>query len=250
MSMDNPYQQQDDHSTLAAYRPVPWGYIVIPILIVLCIIIICSILYAHHRGKRTAKEMAKLEARQGEEKWREATKKEVESLAESAVSQAARFISTTAARQSPPPPPPPKRSQPMPFTAGQYAHLPSELGTYNSARSSLQPLQRALTTLSSSSCCSRESSRSYTSARPFRRGMPYISRRENGWDSDGESSAPLLSRHPTLSQCHLAPIPEALRPRSLNDLTMANPFEGQNDAVQPNDVYLQLNNALQQPYRH
>ncbi|UZJ55357.1 hypothetical protein CBS101457_004677 [Exobasidium rhododendri] len=86
--------QKDNATDSERARPISWGYVVGPILIVLTITVICGLIVAHRRGKKAAQEVATLQAREGEEKWRESTRREVEQLAKSTASQADRSVVT------------------------------------------------------------------------------------------------------------------------------------------------------------
>lgn len=237
-------------------RPISWGYVVGPIMIVLAIAIITGLLLAYRRGKRTTRNLARLQAGEGEEKWREATRKEVEQLAEDTANQAVRSMKTPnpVAITSTPRRLLPSASRPDPV--GQYAYLQSEVG-YTQQSAPLQPLCRAMTKLSSSSSEETRSSSHSSLYRPLRYCVPYKTGAGQHWRSnisDVDSDAPLLTHEQTIQSSALTPLPPAipasLRPRSIsNNTALVNPFDVFETKTQlrPSSLPLQVSNF--QPHR-
>jgi hypothetical protein len=252
--------QPANTSSTEKARPVSWGNVAAPILIVLTVGVICGLIFAHRRGKRSALSLAKTQAREGEEKWREATHQEVEDLAKSTASQAAQSVTRLPIVMAAPPRSAiPIASRPDPV--GRYALLPSELGCNRQERSIPPPtLQRTATVMSTSSYGGETCRHSMASGRALMRtGIPYHPAGDQSWSSStvsrGESRVPLLSRRestcssaatitsslsavllaplipsvlrPRSTSSHAAPlIPSVLRPRSISShAALVNPFE-------------------------
>jgi hypothetical protein len=90
-STSQPQQFQQQTDPTLKKRPIAWSWVVGPIIAVICIVVVCALVYSHRKGRRSARKAALQQARQGEEKWREATRKEVDDLAESTISHASRL---------------------------------------------------------------------------------------------------------------------------------------------------------------
>lgn len=234
--------QQSTTSVTTKTRSFHWAWVVLPIMVILIILTICGLVYCHRRGQRSARKLAEQESREGEEKWREATRKEVDSLAKSAADQAALYSSRPISVRSFAELPPRQKeieacSIPLPSSpADPYTYLPSNLGLPS------RRLQRNSTIYSSSSTIKEQLIPSIH-PRASRKAVPYHEEENcKAWvkrvSTDGQSSLPLLVREP--SCCSSAssysqssalgptlPIPAALRPRtSVNKAEfLVNPHE-------------------------
>lgn len=245
--------QQSTAPTTITTRPINWAWIVLPILGISIILIVCGLVYCHRRGQRSARELAEQQSREGEEKWREATRREVNSLAKSTADQAALYSSTPTSLQtfadwSP------RRieiescsiSRPVAPPSDPYTYLPSNLGV------PARRLQRNLTTSSSSSTINEDIVPTIL-PRPLRKAVPYHEEETcTAWtkrvSAEVQSSLPLLARGPSCcsssassysqssTEAPTLPIPAVLRPRT--SYIKAEPLMNPHEASQPRPTSL------------
>lgn len=227
--------QQGERQLLSppsAQRPTAWAYLAIPLAFVLLAAIAGSVVYAHRRGRRSARKAALLASKDGEEKWREATRKEVEQLTES---------TTSASR------PTPLHACHLTARSDSLGQHPSVRPGFNFAGAPPSPLHHTCTILSSTSSSvlaspspspsSLLSSASGRTAWPLRQHvLPYNAGGGTAsWGSTvsaGESSVPLLAgEQPPFSPpppALPALPPVSLRPGSSKMAgggAMVNPYE-------------------------